>query len=58
MKVGDLVKHPVSAAFSGMCAVGVIVKIGPGDWGRGAMVLWEHGGICYSPLDELEAISD
>lgn len=58
MKIGDLVRHPHSVEWSGMCTSGLILKISPGDWGRGAMILWEHGEICYSPLDELEAISD
>ncbi len=58
MKVGDLVKHSASAAFSGTCAVGMIVKIGPVAWGLGAMVLWDHGEICYAPLEELEVLSE
>ena len=58
MKVGDLVRSTVS---KNGCWAGIIVKIG--DWicpidGRGAMILWEHGEICHSPIKDLEVISE
>jgi hypothetical protein len=63
MKVGDLVQHPGSVAHTGMCAAGIIVKVL--DWKRwqgtedeGVMVMWDHGEVCYAPIDELEAISE
>jgi len=60
MKVGDLVRHPGSVAHTGMCAAGIIVEVL--DWktltDAGVMVLWDHGEICYSPVDELEVISE
>ena len=60
MKVGDLVQHPGSVAHTGMCAAGIIVKVL--DWRKhnpeGVMVLWDHGEICYSPVDELEVVSE
>jgi len=60
MKVGDLVRHPGSVAHTGMCAAGIIVEVL--DWppvtDKGVMVLWDHGEICYSPVDELEVISE
>ena len=55
MKVGDLVRSTIS---QNGCTSGLILKIGPGDWGKGAMILWEHGEICYSPLDELKVINE
>jgi hypothetical protein len=43
-----------------MCAAGIIVEVL--DWknstDEGVMVLWDHGEICYSPVDELEVISE
>ena len=59
MKVGDLVRSTIS---KNGCWAGIIVKIGSGKGcpieGRGAMILWEHGEICYSPIRELEVISE
>jgi len=64
VKVGDLVQHPGSVAHTGECAAGIIVEVL--DWEsfevksalEGVMVLWDHGEICYSPVDELEVISE
>ena len=60
MNVGDLVRHPDSVANTGMCAAGIIVEVL--DWptvtDKGVMVLWDHGDICYSPIDELEVVSE
>ena len=60
MKVGVMVRHPGSVAHTGECAVGIIVEVL--DWktvtDEGVMVLWDHGEICYSPVDELEVISE
>jgi len=59
MKVGDLVRSMVS---QNGCTSGVIVKLL--DWptssqnNPGAMILWEHGEVCYSPLDELEILNE
>lgn len=55
MKVGDLVRHPGSVAYTGKYAAGIILR-----WNGkcGVMVLWDHGEICYSPLYELEVISE
>ena len=60
MKVGDLVRHPGSVAHTGMCAAGIIVKVLVWQTvtDKGVMVLWDHGEICYSPVDELEVISE
>ena len=57
MKVGDLVRSTVS---QNGCTSGVIVKLleyATFDY-PGAMILWEHGEVCYSPLDELEILSE
>ena len=62
MKVGDLVQSTVWTDPG--CTAGIIVKVL--DWNTGctlagdpgAMVMWEHGEICFSPVDELEVISE
>ena len=61
MKIGDLVRSVVSLTEE--CQSGVIIKLIIGDaFGeQGAMILWDHGEICYSPLgelDELEVINE
>jgi hypothetical protein len=58
MKVGDLVRHPGSVANTGMCSSGIIIVIRECMDEQGVMVLWEHGETCYSPLVELELISE
>ena len=57
MKVGDLVRRKVS---QNGCTSGVIVKLLYSETFDypGAMVLWEHGEVCYSPVDELEILSE
>ena len=52
MKVGWLVRHTHSPHH---CQCGIIVRT---NGKCGAMVLWEHGEICYSPYDELEVINE
>ena len=59
MKVGDLVRSTVS---QNGCTSGVIVKLlswesSSSDY-PGAMILWEHGEVCYSPVDELEILNE
>jgi len=54
MKVGWLVRHIHSPHH---CQCGIIVRT-DGNGVPGAMVLWEHGEICYSPWDELEVLSE
>ena len=58
MKVGDLVRSLVS--LTDECQVGIITRfISPNQWEvRGAMILWDHGEICYSPVEELEIINE
>ncbi len=57
MNIGDLVRSiiPPRPRLAGQCYAGIILR-----WnGRcGAMVLWENGEVVYSPLDELEVISE
>ena len=58
MKVGDLVRSLVS--LTDECQVGIITKFiaaRPIE-DRGAMILWDHGEICYSPVEELEVINE
>ena len=56
MKVGDLVRSTIS---QNGCTSGIIVKLLAWDTFDypGAMILWEHGEVCFSPLDELEILS-
>ncbi len=54
MKVGDLVRSRVS---QNGCTSGIVVKLLSWDI-SGAMILWEHGEVCYSPLDELEILNE
>jgi hypothetical protein len=58
VKVGDLVRSMVSQ--NGECTSGLIVKLLEYDTFDypGAMILWEHGEVCYSPLDELEILNE
>lgn len=57
MKIGDMVRSTTS---QNGCVCGIIVKLLA--WATfdypGAMILWEHGEVCYSPLDELEILSE
>ena len=55
MKVGDLVRHPRSVEYFGYAASGIILRY---NGKCGVMVLWDHGEICYSPIDELEVLSE
>ena len=59
MKVGDLVRSTIS---QNGCTSGIIVKLLSWDeWTfdyPSAMVLWEHGEVCYSPIDELEILNE
>ena len=55
MKVGDLVRSTVS---QNGCTSGIIVKLLSWSDIAGAMILWEHGEVCYSPLDELEILNE
>jgi len=58
VKVGDLVRSLVS--LTDECQVGIITRfIAPDQWRhRGAMILWDHGEVCYSPVEELEVINE
>jgi len=51
VRVGDLVRSTVSILG---CQAGIIVKF----YREGAMILWDHGEICWSPLEELEVVSE
>ena len=51
MKIGDLVMSLVSQTDE--CQAGILLSI----YREGAMILWDHGEICWSPLKELEVIS-
>jgi hypothetical protein len=59
MKVGDIVRSiiPTYPRLNDQDTeeAGIILQ-----WNGhcGVMVLWEHGGVCYSPLDELELVSE
>ena len=57
MKVGDLV---ISSDSQNGCTSGIIVKLLSWDTFDypGAMILCEHGEVCYSPLDELEILNE
>ncbi len=55
MKVGDLVRSTIS---QNGCTSGIIVKLLAGWCEAAAMVLWEHGEVCYSPIDELEILNE
>jgi len=64
MKVGDLVKpksewkHVRYDPQEVKCRIGIVVKIGNKfNINPGAMILWQHGEVCYSPLDELVVIA-
>jgi hypothetical protein len=62
MEVGDLVRHPDAVAHTGgeECVAGIIVEVlelEDYDSDEGVMVLWDHGEICYSPVNELEALN-
>ena len=58
MKVGDLVRSLVS--LTDECQVGIITRFiaAKPPRHRGAMILWDHGEICYSPVEELEVINE
>ena len=59
MKVGDLVKPKkewTKVEYDPQevrCRIGIVVRHNGKD---AAMVLWQHGDICYSPFDELVVI--
>ena len=52
MKVGDLVRS--TASLTNECQAGIVINF----YREGAMILWDHGEICWSPSDELEVISE
>ncbi len=58
MKVGDLVRSLVS--LTDECQSGIITsyRIADALGEQGAMILWDHGEICYSPVEELEVINE
>lgn len=57
MKVGDLVKSLVD--LTDECQAGIITRFVIDSLGeQGAMILWDHGEICYFPVEELEVISE
>ena len=61
MKVGDLVKpksewkHVRYNPQKVKNRIGIVVRH---NGKCGAMILWEHGEVCYSPYDELEVINE
>ena len=55
MKGGDLVRSTISVNG---CTSGIIVKLLNWSDIAAAMILWEHGEVCYSPLDELEILNE
>ena len=57
MKVGDLVRSTVSITKE--CRSGLVVRFVHNAVykERGAMILWDHGEVCYSPAAQLEVIS-
>jgi len=62
-ELGDLVRW-ISADTGSGCTYGMVVELIHHDAPPGlayvpaAMVLWEHGDICYAPLDGLEILSE